>query len=238
MNIANFVIQGKGGVGKSFVAWVIGQYGLEKWESTYYADLDPTNASFHRYPALNAEHINISKTDKEIDRRRFDDVVDALCLHEGFSLVDTGAPTFLPLMSYITENKTFELLEDQGRDVYIHTPIVGGPAMEQTLVGLQSILQSCPGKVVIWENEYFGAVDIDGKRIVETQLYKKHQDRIAGVIKIAKYPADTLAVDIKTILEKRMVLADGKTAGFRIPAQNRIENFKRDMFDQLERVGL
>jgi hypothetical protein len=58
------------------------------------------------------------------------------------------------------------------------------------------------------------------------------------VIKIAKYPADTLAVDIKTILEKRMVLADSKTAGFRIPAQNRIENFKRDMFDQIERVGL
>jgi hypothetical protein len=56
--------------------------------------------------------------------------------------------------------------------------------MEQTLVGLTSILESCPGKVVIWDNEYYGAVDIDGKNTVETQLYKKYRERIAASSKL------------------------------------------------------
>lgn len=239
MKQANFVMQGKGGVGKSFIAWVLAQYGLAKKETpTYFADIDPVNASFHLYSALNAVYFNISKEDKEIDRRLFDELVENVCLHPGYSLIDSGAPTFLPLMIYIDQNKTFDLLESMGHEVWIHTPIVGGMGMEQTLIGLQNILESCTNKVVIWENEYFGAVDIHGKNITETQLYKEHRERIGGVIKVGKYPADTLAVDLKLILERRMVLDDSKTAGFRIPAQNRIENFKRELFGQLEGIGL
>jgi hypothetical protein len=100
---------------------VLGEYGLQKEAtSTYYADLDPTNAIFHLYPALNVEHINVIKSDKEIDRRRFDDLIENVCLHEGFSLIDTGAPTFLSLMSYIRENKSLDLLEKLGHEVWTH----------------------------------------------------------------------------------------------------------------------
>lgn len=104
------MIQGKGAVGKLFFARVLGQYGKEKCSApTYYADLDLglTNSTFYLYPALNAEHIAISSSANEINRRRFDDQIETLCLQVGFSLVSTEAPTFLPLMSYLSENKSF-----------------------------------------------------------------------------------------------------------------------------------
>jgi CO dehydrogenase nickel-insertion accessory protein CooC1 len=52
MKLCNLVVTSKGGVGKSFIAWVIAQLGMSKGYDMYCADTDPANATFAGYKAL------------------------------------------------------------------------------------------------------------------------------------------------------------------------------------------
>ena len=53
MKQCNIVVQSKGGVGKSFAAWVLAQFGIDKGHEMYTADTDPGNPTFAGYKALN-----------------------------------------------------------------------------------------------------------------------------------------------------------------------------------------
>ena len=57
----HFVLQGKGGVGKSFVAAIIAQYFRGAGKPVHCFDTDPVNATFAQYEGLEAEHINVLK---------------------------------------------------------------------------------------------------------------------------------------------------------------------------------
>lgn len=52
MKLCNLILMSKGGVGKSFTAWVLAQYGTAKKYPMYCADTDPGNPTFAGYPAL------------------------------------------------------------------------------------------------------------------------------------------------------------------------------------------
>ncbi len=67
MSTIHLVMMGKGGVGKSTIAVLLTQCLKKTIENLHCADLDPTNASFHAFKAINAEHINIADADFNID---------------------------------------------------------------------------------------------------------------------------------------------------------------------------
>jgi hypothetical protein len=238
MDTCNFVVMSKGGVGKSYVSWLLAQYALAHERVLYCADVDPTNATFAQYPAFGAEHINICTPEMAIDRRKFDGLTENLANHDGFCVIDTGSPSFVPLMSYVTQNRIFDLLSKLGRKVIVHTPIAGGPAMQETLLGLQSILEWSNVEIVIWENEFFGPVSIEGKKVIDTNIYKKYQSRIRAVITLRAQPEDTFGVDIRQLLGQKRTLDESKAAGFNIVAQQRMHDFRDDVFQQLEKAGL
>jgi CO dehydrogenase nickel-insertion accessory protein CooC1 len=48
----HMVLQGKGGVGKSFIAAMLAQYKARKGQIPLCIDTDPVNATFHGYKAL------------------------------------------------------------------------------------------------------------------------------------------------------------------------------------------
>jgi CO dehydrogenase nickel-insertion accessory protein CooC1 len=58
------VLQGKGGVGKTYIASLIAQYLRDKGEPVACLDTDPVNASFARIPALAAKPIDLLIEDK------------------------------------------------------------------------------------------------------------------------------------------------------------------------------
>lgn len=62
MKRVNFTVNGKGGVGKTLISWVLAQYHQSTERHLYCADTDPTNASFARFTALDVKHILV--TDK------------------------------------------------------------------------------------------------------------------------------------------------------------------------------
>lgn len=113
MSTIHFIMMGKGGVGKSLISVILAQYFMDNQRELNCADLDPTNASFNAYPALNAEHINIADDEFNIDPAKFDMLMEKILTQEGDWVIDTGAATFLPLMNYGAADQFFFLAKNR-----------------------------------------------------------------------------------------------------------------------------
>ena len=67
MKEVHFVVQSKGGVGKSFVAMLLAQYLQDRSDDKLYCfDTDPDNQTFAAYQALKPEFINIKAADRPV----------------------------------------------------------------------------------------------------------------------------------------------------------------------------
>ncbi|CAN7644097.1 hypothetical protein [Massilia sp. LjRoot122] len=238
MKQSNWTIMGKGGVGKSFVTWLLAQYFIEQKRDTYFADTDPTNATFSRFPAINAQHINITDDEMNIDQSLFDKLVNEIAAHSGYSVIDTGAPSFLSMMNYLTQNGTFDALIEDGHQVIVHTPLVGGPAKPDTLQGIYGILENTNANIVVWQNDYFGPVMKDGMTFTDSALYSKFGSRILGVVHLPKREETTFGRDIHGLIERRLLLNACDEPDFPFAQKSRIKNFRKDVFSQLDAIRI
>jgi len=153
-NQAHFILQGKGGVGKSLVSAILGQYFHARKATLHCFDTDPVNAPFAQYQALGAEHINVLRRGA-IHDKRFDELIEKICQVDGICIVDTGATTFVPLWNYILENEILCFLAARSRRVFVHSVIAGGQAMSDTLNGLERLAETTTEKnVIVWLNEF------------------------------------------------------------------------------------
>ena len=87
MKMVHFILQGKGGVGKSLVASILAQYlqSSNAAETVHCFDTDPVNQTFSRYKALNAEMVPILNQDDLIDSRKFDGLIEQLIDKDGIA---------------------------------------------------------------------------------------------------------------------------------------------------------
>jgi cellulose biosynthesis protein BcsQ len=83
------VLQGKGGVGKSFVSAILAQYFRTKSAPVYCLDTDPVNATFAQYRVLEAEHLKVLRHGT-VNEKQFDVLVEKVCHGDGLYIVDTG----------------------------------------------------------------------------------------------------------------------------------------------------
>lgn len=236
MKLCNLILMSKGGVGKSFISWVLAQYGGAKAYNMYCADTDPGNPTFAGYSALQVQYIDIANDEMQIDRARFDDLVDDIAQHSGFSVIDTGSTTFFPLMSYVTEARTFDTLKDEGVRVVIHVPIVGGSAVKETLAALEKVLECTNVEVIIWLNGNFGVVELNGKPVIETQLYKKFESRILGIVNVKTRAADTFGTDFANLLGNKLTFDEIGSHKFKLAQKQRFVEVRRELFEQLDEI--
>jgi hypothetical protein len=192
------------------------------------------------YEALGAEHINISDEQMGIDKGKFDDLIEKIVAHDGDCVVDTGASSFLPMMSYLLANQVFDMLAEQGYRILVHTPLVGGQGMDETIRGLQSILQSMPAcKVVVWENEYFGPVEKDGLRFASSAMFTAHHERVHGIVHLERRDPDTYGRDILQMTTERLTFEEALASpNYRLMQKQRLTNMRRDVNDQLRALSL
>lgn len=239
MHTIHFVLMGKGGVGKSMSASLLAQSLVQRGRGLFCADTDPTNMTFSHYKALNVRHFNISDDNLRIDTRKFDALINEVAAFEGDCVVDTGASNFLPLMNYLHENKMIDLLESAGRRVVLHTPLVGGQAMDETIRGLQTILEFFPAPVVVWVNEYFGKVEKEGVRFKESTLYQDAIKRILGVVFLQELTADTSGQDVGNMTKKYLTFDEVLNAAETdLVTRHRLTMVRRHIFDQLALIDL
>ena len=153
-------LQGKGGIGKSFICFLLAQYKMAKGPAPLCVDTDAVNGTFHGFGALNVVKLDVLEG-KEINRGKFDKLVELIVENDGRdTIVDSGATTFVPLWHYITGNRIPQLLAEMGRELVIHTVVTGGQALEETVAGFSQLAGQFPEQAsfVVWLNPYLGPV--------------------------------------------------------------------------------
>lgn len=238
-NTVHFILQGKGGIGKTFVSTVLAQWirGKDELPLRCY-DTDQENPTFSRYKAMNVKHIPVMADDRTIEAKRFDSLMIDILETEGNCVIDNGANTFSPLMAYLLENDCFAMLQDAGRKVYIHTIVGGGDTLHDTATGFVSTAKATKVPLVLWENQHFGLLQsATGKQFTESQTFAEYAQRVKGRVALVPRNADTFGADIKKMNIARLTLDEVlQNEKFNIMEKQRIKVFFRDIFEQLDKV--
>src|SRR5882762_6754295 len=111
----HILLQGKGGVGKSFVALHLAQYFADQGLPTAVFDSDPATPTLANYQALRPRYFNLM-ADDDLDVTQFDvlasEILDA---SSRVVVLDTGSSNFIALMSYLRTNKVLDVFSEMGR---------------------------------------------------------------------------------------------------------------------------
>lgn len=241
MATINFVLQGKGGVGKSLVATLLTQHYREREIATICFDTDPVNKTFTSYKAFNVRTIDILN-DGIINVQEFDNLVETLieAPEDTAVIIDNGASTFLPLCAYLNENDIVPFLENLGHRVMFHSVVTGGQALIDTMNGLKALCVNFPDTpVTVWLNEYFGKPEMNGKTFAETRLCNDPKHKIHALVTLAELRKETFGYNFEQMLKKRLSFAEAMLdTKFDIMARQRLIMTWRAMNEQINRANL
>ncbi len=233
----HFILQGKGGVGKSLIAALLMQYKQENGTKTIAVDTDPVNASLAAYSAFPTRRIELLDEHQTLQPQKFDGLMEMIFDNEDKDfIIDNGASSFIPLSSYLVENQVMPMLESMNRRVIVHTVVTGGQAMKDTLSGLSALAKNMNVPIVVWVNHYFGQVVSDNKSFEKMKVYQNNQDKILAIINIDKMPP-LFENDFEMMLEKHLTFSQAendKTIG--VMARNRLRMIKKNVFSQLSQL--
>lgn len=229
------ILQGKGGVGKSFIAAILSQYLRDKGCDPKKIDTDPQNATFSTFKALNVEHVRLIEN-KEINTRNFDVLIEMIAGLEVDAVIDNGSNSFFQLVNYLISNKVPQLIKSFGHTMVIHTPITGGQALLETLSGFTQLAEQMPeeAKFVVWLNPFWGAVAHDGKTFEQMKAYKDNKDRVAAIVNVPDVKAETYGKDMSDMLKEHLTFDEvDAMASLSIMTRQRLRLMKVDIYAQL-----
>lgn len=238
MKQAHFTLQGKGGVGKSYVSALIAQYLRSQNEPVTVIDTDPVNATLSGYKAFDTQRLELMKNG-ELVTRNFDKLIEQIFEEDTNFVIDNGAASFIPLSFYIAENDAIRMIAENGKQVVIHTVITGGQSLRDTIEGFISLVEQMPeeARIVVWLNEYFGQIEVDGKGFQEMAGYQKYKDRIHGIVTIAQQTGSTFGKDVEAMLFSKLTFDEiNKSEDFGLMAKSRLFRVKQAIYGQLGAV--
>lgn len=239
MKKVHLVLQGKGGVGKSLVALVLAQYLKDKGNEVICFDTDPVNQTLFKFSSLNVKLINLLKEDGFIDNSSFDSIFDDLLKSQENTqfVIDNGAGTFIPLISYLKENEVEEVINAIGAELFFHVPVVGGGSIDDTSHGLMNILSEFNCQSVIWVNEFFGQVIKNEKAFENWGAIKNNQHKIKGFVHLKKYSESTFGKDISKMTTNNLTFDEiENSSDFPLMSKQRIKTFKKNIYQQLDPI--
>ena len=212
MGTIDLTLQGKGGVGKSFVASLLAQHFQSRGVDLNCYDTDPVNRTFGGYKAFETEVVRLGDRPDEVNPRFFDELMERIMAvpDGGHVVIDNGASTFLPLLGYMVETDALNLLASAGHTVRINAVLTGGQALEDTVQGLAKVLANVPDvPVIVWLNEYFGRVEVrrangSVEGFEESKLYKDNKDRIHALTRLPEVRKETFGHDIELMMRQRL----------------------------------
>jgi hypothetical protein len=207
----HFVMQAKGGVGKSTVAVLLAEYMIERELPLQCFDTDPSNATLYEFGGLNAEYVQSLKGFR-VGESMFDPMMSKILkTKDKAMLVDVGTSNYLPMMSYLRDADLFSVLAEQERQVYVHVPIVGGADHAETMQGLEfmsGFVGGKGGRVVVWENDLRGVAScgitetIDGPGVCGIVPMRIGYDADGAM------RGDTFLNDFRALMEHRLLFSE------------------------------
>ena len=238
-NTVHFVLQAKGGIGKSFVSTLLAQHVINETGAVRCFDTDQENTTFAHYAALPVTHIALADQSRVINPKRFDTMMETLLTEDGNFVIDTGANTFSNLLAYMVENEVFPLLRDARKTTYIHTIVGGGDTLVDTANGFYAIAQKVSGmRIVLWFNEHFGDIKTaEGKPFTETLAYRQSAARLTGIVTLYRRNPATFGEDIRKLNTRRHTIAQALASNdYTLMEKQRLKTFSRDVFGQLRGI--
>lgn len=232
-------LQGKGGVGKSYISALLMQYIQDKNGNVIGIDTDPSNRTLADIKSLDVMSLELMQ-DNQISVAKFDDLTMYLLdLKDKVAVMDVGATTFLPLVNYLLESDIINLILSNKYNIILHIPVVGGEAMSDTLNGLEQLIGAFKGSCtyIVWANEHFGKLtDKDGKHFEEMEAYTKNKKYIHGLVYLPKNP-ELITLAIEKMKKAKATFDDVlKDPSFNILDKSRIGIVKKDIWGKLDLV--
>jgi hypothetical protein len=232
----HILLQGKGGVGKSFVAATLAQYKASKGQKALCIDTDPVNATFHGYKLLDVKRLQILAGD-EINPRSFDTLVEMIASSTIDVIIDNGASSFVPLSHYLISNQVPALLAVMGHELVVHTVITGGQAFLDTMGGFSQLISQFPldALFVVWLNPYWGPISDQGKGFEQMKAYISHKERVSAIVCIPSLKEETYGRDLSDMLQERLTFDEALAMASRtIMTRQRLKIVKGQLFGQLD----
>lgn len=232
----HIILQGKGGVGKSFIATILAQYKAAKGQNPICIDTDPVNATFHGFKALNVKRLQIMEGD-EINSRNFDSLIEIIASSKSDVIIDNGASSFVPLSHYLISNQVAVLLQEMGHEMVIHTVITGSQALTDTVTGFAHLVNQFTDNImfIVWLNPYWGAIESEGKSFEQMKVYTSNKNRISAIIKIPTLKEETYGRDLADMLQERLIFDEAiANPSLTIMTRQRLKIVKTQLFSQLD----
>jgi len=236
----HMILQGKGGVGKSFIAATVAQYKASKGQKPLCIDTDPVNSTFHGYKALGVRRLQIMEGD-EINSRSFDTLVELIAASKDDVIIDNGAASFVPLSHYLLSNQVPALLQQMGHELVIHTVITGGQALLDTVNGFAHLVTQFPEEAlfIVWLNPYWGPIEHEGKRFEQMKAYTANKDRISAIVRIPNLKEETFGRDLSDMLQERLTFDEALAMDSRtIMTRQRLKLVKGQLFGQMDAAAV
>lgn len=234
----HITLQGKGCVGKSVVATVLAQYLASKGSKPACIDIDPVNATFYGYRALDVQRLQVMEDD-EINPRKFDALIELLAPLDTAAVIDSGASSFVPLSHYLISNQVPALLAELGHELVVHTVITGGQALLDTVSGFAHLTGQFPRETlfVAWLNPYWGPVEHDGKGFEQMKAYLANKERVSAIAHIPLLKDETYGRDLSGMLQERLTFDEALSlSSLGIMTRQRLKIIKGLLFKQLDQA--
>lgn len=235
---AHFVLQGKGGVGKSVVSSLLAQFFIEHNYPVKGIDTDPINQSFASLPFLDTKAETVTDTQSnETNHRIIDGIMGEILETPAVYVVDNGASSFIPMSVYLIDGGGLETLAQEGVIPVIHLVIPVGPETDMAVEGCMSLIESVGGQipVVLWINEredswehYFGA------KFEDNALYKDIEESVSGIVTIPHLKAPA-SLNFAEMLRQKMSFAEVSTSDkWLFMEKARMKRIKGEIFSNIE----
>jgi len=236
----HMILQGKGGVGKSFIAATLAQFKASKGQAPLCIDTDPVNSTFAGYKALGVKRLQIMQGD-EINPRNFDTLIELIAPSTNDIIIDNGASSFVPLSHYLISNQVPALLADMGHELLVHTVITGGQALLDTVSGFSQLVGQFPTQAlfVVWLNPYWGPIEHEGKGFEQLKAYTAHKARVSAIVSIPSLRIETYGRDLSDMLQERLTFDEALAmSSLTIMTRQRLKIIKGQLFGQLDSAAV
>ena len=241
-----FIIQGKGGVGKTLISSYLMQYLQEQDQENKNKktkqklkgiDTDPNNRSFKNIKKLQVEELPLFDENQQINERNFDKLIEIFFENQDTTfVVDNGATSFIPLISYLVENDIMKMLEEKF-NIVINIPITGGEAQDDTLNGMKYIIETFQDDNVsfnIWINEFFGKVTQDNRPFEAMEIYQQYREPIHGIFTLPQVNARTFGEDLRKMHKAKQIFNEVlEDPNYTLMEKQRLIGYKNKIFDSI-----
>lgn len=238
MRKVHIMLQAKGGVGKSTCVAIFAQYLKDHLgRPPFCLDTDPSNQTFTAWRSFGAKHIDIA-VDGDLEKARFDLVVDQILSSDRDVVVDTGSGGFIPITSYMAANNLPRTLHRKGCALILHTVIVAGQPYQDTLSAMQFVAETFKGPpVVVWLNPVNGRID---RAAFDQEVAKFGLTDRVTVVELPNYggaQASTFGRDFTSLLKDCMTFKEGRVArASETMVESRFEMMEEEIFAELDEV--